>query len=472
MAQKKQTSSRLLQKRDEFIPLAKRQQLADWIKENRIDEVECMLSDISGIARGKILPAQKFLDSIEDLSLRLPMHVCTQLVTGDMIDSDTVDETEPDMILLPDPDSIRLVPWYDADERTACIICDPYHRDTLEPLEISPRNVLKRILRLYQDKGWRPVVAPELEFYLSAVNTDADYPLEPPVGRSGRQETGRQAYGIDAVNEFDPLFEDVYEFCEAQRLDIDTLIHEAGAAQVEINFEHGDPVDIADQAFLFKRTVRQAALKHGIYATFMAKPYADEPGSAMHLHQSVISTKTGKNVFSDRNGKDTRLFLNHIGGLQKYLPAAMPIFAPNVNSYRRLVRYLAAPINTYWGHENRTVGLRVPVSEANARRIENRVPGADANPYLAMAASLACGYIGMVEKIKPSAPVETSAYDRRFALPRYILDAVQRLRYAPELKETLGQDFCTLLMEVRLAEHDAFLGVISPWEREHLLLNV
>ena len=181
----------------------------------------------------------------------------------------------------------------------------------------------------------------------------------PPVGRSGRPETGRQAYGIDAVNEFDPLFEEIYDFCEAQEIDIDTLAHEAGAAQMEINFNHGDAMDLADQAFLFKRTVRQTALRHKVYATFMAKPLADEPGSAMHLHQSVVDRRTARNLFAQKSGADSALFRSHIAGLQRYLPAAMPLLAPNVNSYRRLLPWSDAPINVHWGLDNRTVGLRV-----------------------------------------------------------------------------------------------------------------
>ena len=148
--------------------------------------------------------------------------------------------------------------------------------------------MLKRIVQLYADHGMQPVVAPEMEFYLVKPNIDPDYPLEPPVGRSGRPERARQAYSITAVNEFEELFDDIYRFSEAQGLEIDTLNHEDGTAQMEINLRHGDPVELADQVFLFKRTIREAALRHKMYATFMAKPIATEPGSAMHIHHSVI----------------------------------------------------------------------------------------------------------------------------------------------------------------------------------------
>jgi len=332
--------------------------------------------------------------------------------------------------------------------------------------------VLKRVLELYDRRGWKPVVAPELEFFLVEKNIDPDFPLKPPIGRSGRPETGRQAYGIDAVNEFDPLFEDIYDYCEAQELDIDTLIHESGAAQMEINFLHGDPLDLADQAFLFKRTCREAAYRHGIYATFMAKPLKDEPGSAMHIHQSVVDKATGENIFATADGKLTDLFLAHIAGLQKYIPQAMAFFAPNVNSYRRIARGGFAPINVQWGYDNRTVGLRVPVSDPQSTRIENRVAGADVNPYLAIAASLACGYLGMIEGLRAGQPVTGSGYNMGYQLSRSLEDSLRLLETSTALNEIMGERFVRSYSSVKNKEYETFFHVISSWEREFLLLNV
>jgi glutamine synthetase len=241
---------------------------------------------------------------------------------------------------------------------------------------------------------------------------------------------------------------------------------------MEINFNHGDPLELADQAFLFKRTLRQAALKHGIYATFMAKPMEREPGSAMHVHQSVFDSTTGDNLFARQDDGFTDLFLWHIGGLQKYLPAAMPLLAPNVNSYRRLRRYSDAPINLHWGWENRTVGFRVPDSTGAARRVENRVAGADANPYLAIAGSLACGLLGMIDQIEPTKPIEGSAYRLAQTLPRHLMDALDQLRRTKPLRQLFGDDFVEALIMVKETELEAYQRVISSWEREHLLLNV
>ncbi|HCK76993.1 MAG TPA: glutamine synthetase, partial [Gammaproteobacteria bacterium] len=197
-----------------------------------------------------------------------------------------------------------------------------------------------------------------------------------------------------------------------------------------------------------------------------------EENNAMHIHQSVVSAKTGKNIFSDADGEASSLFYAHIGGLQRFLPASLSLLAPNVNSYRRLIRYHAAPINVQWGLDNRTVGLRVPDSGRESRRVENRVPGADANPYLAIAASLACGLLGMQQKLDPSAPVTASAYDMPYELPRSLEQSIQALETCDDLKEMLGTRFVRAWHAVKESEYDTFLQVISSWEREHLLLNV
>ena len=442
----------------------------EWFSQHRISEVECLVPDMGGTARGKILPANKFLKGNRAKGLRLPEEIFTLTVTGRYVqDTEAVSDSAIDVYMQPDLETARLVPWYS--EPTAQVICDCFHLND-EPVDISPRHVLKRVLKLYKDEGWRPIIAPELEFYLVKKNVDPDYPLEAPLGRSGRKEAGGQAYGIDAANDFDPVVEDIYDYCEAQELDVDTLSHESGPAQLEINFNHGDPLELADQVFMFKRTVRQAALKHDMYATFMAKPHANEPGSSMHLHQSVVDSKTGRNIFAGRDGKPSKLFLNHIGGLQRYLGGALPLMAPNVNSYRRLVPESDAPTNVHWAIDNRTVSLRVPQSDPGNMRVENRVPGADANPYLAFAASLACGYLGMKERIKPTEPVTGSAYRYAHTLPINLEEAVNKLNYTKSLKQVFGERFVEAFQDVKFEEMQQYRKVISSWEREFLLLNV
>jgi glutamine synthetase len=443
------------------------EQIREWLRENRITEVECLVPDMTGNARGKFIPADKFIKE----ESRLPESILVQTVTGDYtnIHDELVGPTDRDMLLEPDPNTLRPVPW--ADDPTAMIIHDCYTREgELHPL--ATRGVLKRVLALYEAEGWEPVVAPEVEFYLVQKNIDPDLELQPPIGRSGRREAGRQSYSIDAVNEFEDIVEEMYDFCEVLGLDVDTLIHESGLAQLEINFLHGNALELADQAFVFKRTMRETALRHGIYATFMAKPMEHEPGSALHIHQSVNDLKTGRNIFSRDDGGEHERFQHFIGGLQRYTPGAIAFFAPSVNSYRRFTPDVSAPINLHWGYENRTTGIRVPDSQPEARRIENRFPGADANPYLAIAVSLACGYLGMKQKLQASKPHEGDAFLEPITVARSLEQALRLLEDDNDLQHVLGPLFVKAYSAVKYEEFEAFNKVISSWEREYLLLNV
>lgn len=442
-----------------------------WLNENRVTEIECLVPDLTGVARGKIMPRTKFT---ENRGMRMPEAILGMTVTGNYPIDDAAYERaisaiDRDMILLADPNTITMVPW--AVDPTAQVIHDCHFSDG-SLVDFAPRSVLRRVLSLYKEKGWTPLVAPELEFYLTAQNIDPDIPLRPPVGRSGRSETTRQIYSIDAVNEFDPLFEDIYDYCELMQLDVDTLIHEIGAGQMEINFLHGEPLGLADKVFFFKRTLREAALKHKMYATFMAKPMSGEPGSAMHIHQSVLDTQSGLTIFSNADGTASTAFMHYIGGLQRYMPSAMALAAPYVNSYRRIVRHTAAPINIQWGKDNRTVGFRIPESAPEDRRVENRVTGADANPYLALAVTLACGYLGMTEQIEPTPMTEGSAYNLDYELPRSLSEALEGLRQETRLRQILGDRFIDVYSAIKELEYAEFMQVISPWEREHLLLHV
>lgn len=443
--------------------------IKEWCALHHITEVECMIPDLSGVARGKILPASKFLHGLSSKSHRIPESIFNQSITGEWPDDDTIiDIADHDVILVPDPDSLRRVPWYA--EPTAQVICDCYYPDG-RSVDIYSRQILRNVIALYEAEGLKPIVAPELEFFLVQKNPDPDVPLGPPVGKNGRPETARQCYGIDAVNEFDPVFEDIYDYSEIQEIDIDTLNHEAGAAQIEINFLHGDPLSLADQVFLFKRTVRQTALSHGIYATFMAKPMQSEPGSSMHVHHSVIDRETGKNIFTREDGSASRHFGHFIAGLQTYSPASVVFFAPNVNSYRRFA-FEEAAINVHWGTDNRSCGFRVPSGSQENRRVENRLSGSDVNPYLAIAASLLCGYLGLKQQLSPQAEVSGNGYEMDRGLPLHFIHACELLRQCEPFKEILGERFIELYCLTKEVEYKNYTHVISSWEREHLLLNV
>ena len=321
-------------------------------------------------------------------------------------------------------------------------------------------------------RGLQPVMAPEMEFFLVARNLDPAQPIRPMMGRSGRPAAARQAYSMSAVDEYGPVIDDIYDFAEAQGFEIDGITQEGGAGQVEINLRHGDPVKLADEVFYFKRLIREAALRHDCFATFMAKPISGEPGSAMHIHHSVLDRTSGQNIFAATDGSETPAFLQFIAGLQTHLPSALPLLAPYVNSYRRYVRDHAAPINLEWGRDNRTTSIRVPISEPGSRRVENRLAGMDCNPYLGIAASLACGLMGLEDARDPRPIFTGDAYGADAEIPRGLFHALDLFGGASRLREILGADFARVYEIVKMAEYNAFLEEISPWEREHLLLNV
>ena len=439
-----------------------------FIEGRRLDEVECIIADLPGIARGKAMPASKFA---KQEYFHLPDSIFYQTITGDWGEAADEDEgfIERDMILRPDFSTASAAPW--TADWTLQVIHDAFDRKG-NPIPYAPRNVLKRVVGLYEAQGWKPVVAPEMEFYLVARNLDPAKEIEPMMGRSGRPAAARQAYSMSAVDEFGPVIDDIYDFAEAMGLEIDGITQEGGAGQLEINLQHGDPVRLADEVFFFKRMIREAALRHNCFATFMAKPIADEPGSAMHIHHSVIDIETGQNIFSGPQGGETDAFFNFLGGMQKHLPSAIAVLAPYVNSYRRYVRDHAAPINLAWGRDNRTTGIRVPLSSPSSRRIENRLAGMDCNPYLGIAASLACGYLGLMNEDWPDKQFKGDAYEGDGDIPRVMGDALDLFEEAKAMHEVLGPEFARVYSIVKRTEYEEFLQVISPWEREHLLTNV
>ena len=197
-----------------------------------------------------------------------------------------------------------------------------------------------------------------------------------------------------------------------------------------------------------------------------------EVGSAMHIHQSVLSAATGKNLFSDGNGGYSDALMHYIGGLQHYTPDLISLYAPNVNSYRRLAPDIAAPINLNWGVDNRTTAFRVPRSDAASTRVENRFPGADVNPYLAFAATLASGFLGMQRRIAPTAPHEGTANEEDVEVARTLEEGLRHLGSSPEMVDIFGDLFVRAYTAVKLDEFEEFNRVISSWEREHLLLQV
>jgi glutamine synthetase len=241
-----------------------------------------------------------------------------------------------------------------------------------------------------------------------------------------------------------------------------------GLTQFEINLLHDDPMVVADQAFLFKYAAKEVALKHGMNAVFMAKPIARQPGSSMHLHQSLVDAQ-GRNVFSNDDGSESALFRQYIAGLQANLPSLMLLFAPFVNSYRRFVKGSQAPVNFHWGYDNRTAGLRIPRSGPAARRVENRVAGADANPYLVIAATLAAGLDGIERALPSTDPMDDSAYESAHTLPRTLSAALEAFVGDDVAVRLFGERFVRGYASVKEVEYESWLAEIGAWERRFLV---
>jgi glutamine synthetase len=442
---------------------------ADWIAQHGVREVECLIPDINGVLRGKVLPAEKFLKALGGDPLYMPTSAL--LVCADGRYSGSADEGfaygDPDMLVVPDPGSLCLAP--DSRPQRAFVFADAcYPADRL--WGALPRTLLKSVLGLFAEKGWRAVVAPELEFYLTAPNPDPRDAVTAPSLANGRKERAQHPYDMEALELFDPVMRRIYEHCAMAGIAVDTLSHETGSAQLEVNLNHGDPLKLADQVVLFKRIARKVAAEQGIHATFMAKPIDGQAGSAMHLHVSLVDA-AGDNLFADMRDADTPVFRHFMGGLQKYMPEVMPLFAPHVNSYRRIRPSFSAAANIEWSHDNRSCGLRVPKGGRDARRVENRLPGADANPYLAIAATLLCGYLGVEERLERSAEAFGNAYLAQTTLPRTMTHALERLAACTPVRSLLGEEFFQTFQRVKQQELDAFEGIVTPWEREHLLLK-
>ena len=438
--------------------------LTSFFKQHGISDVECLFPDVSGYPRGKLMPAANFAAGAE---LRIAQAIPMQCVTGDYSYHPIFPDADPDIRLVPDLSTLKVSPWSSVPRAFAIHDCVELNG---QPCAFAARSLLKQVLARYKAQGLTPVVAPEIEFYLTAPSVDPALALQPPKTRNGRAETGQSAFSMNMLNELSGFWDDFRQALQALGVQADTWIHEVGTTQYEINLLHGDPVAVADQAFLFKYAAKEIAIRHGLNAVFMAKPVAGSPGSSMHLHQSVVDA-AGRNVFSADDGAETAAFGHFIGGLQAYVPDLMLIFAPFVNSYRRFVKGSQAPINLEWGYDNRTSGLRVPVSGPSARRVENRIAGADANPYLAIAASLAAGLAGMDEKLSPSIPLEagSNGYDRAHALSRSFLPALECMQNSATSRRLLGDDFVTAYTAVKELEYESYLNEISAWERRVLL---
>lgn len=424
----------------------------EFIRQHDIKNVRLVFADQNAITRGKVVPVEMFLKSLTS-----GFGFATSIFAMD-IEGETIPETgllwekgDPDFIAVPDLTTLTLVPWK---ANTAQVIVDAMAADD-KPFFAAPRNVLKNVLARLAAEGYEAKVASELEFYLLHGDT-----LAPTT-------EGLQAYSIANLVETEKPIEAFERHAQTMGIPLEATLSEYAPGQFEINLRYESALAMADHTFLFRNMVKETARQLGYHVTFMAKPFADIAGSSFHLHVSLW--KEGKNIFAFPEPRPAALpkeLLHFIGGCQKYLNPAAAFFAPTINAYKRLRPGSYAPVNDSWGVDNRTVSLRLPPAHGNACRLEIRTPGADANPYLVIAAALAVGYLGMQEKIEPKAPVEGNAYALPSTLPRDLHAALEALTNCPELVNGLGADFVHVYSAVKRAEWRKYIGTITEWERE------
>ena len=422
-----------------------------------ITSIHVIWTDICGVARGKILRRDELVPAWKDGRF-MPISALVLDITGqDVPETGLVfDEGDRDMLLWPVPGSLVRVPW--TDEPTAqylAYICDldgtPHFAD--------PRNALEAIVKRFQTElNMTPVGAVEVEFFLmDRASALAGEPRAPKSLINEHRPQHYQAYYLQDLDDFAPFFKDLYVYCEAQGLPAKTLISEYAPGQMEIVLRHrADVLKACDEGIMLKRLIKATAEKHGMAATFMAKPYAQWTGSGMHIHVSLGDEK-GNNLFAADDPTQNELLLHSIGGLKAAMAESMLIFAPNANSYRRFRRNSYAPVSASWGINNRTVSIRIPAGAANACHIEHRPSGADANPYLVMAAILAGMHYGITEKADPGNPVVGNGYEKRAKyIPGNWFDAIDAFWRASILKEYFGKPFVDTYCTIKEVEADRF----------------
>ena len=431
-----------------------------WLTAQGIQRVEVVFADLTSVARGKVMDTASF---VEALGAKMPSLLLGLTVTGAEppdVYKRIFPPSFPDMALRPDWRTLVRCPL--SRVSTATVVCNldarfasaDGHAD-YDVAALSPRQLLQRTLALLEDAGYQALVAPELEFFLVHPERNAQGGLQVAHGMSGRVphiESSHDLASAETAQTFALFFDDLWAACEMQAIPISGYGHESATGQYEVNFRPGEPLAQSDAVFRFKRLAREFARRHGCLATFMAKPYANEPGTGMHWHVS-LSDRSGHNAFTAEDGSAHPRMPHFIGGWQASAPAAMAILAPYAHSYLRVHRPDASPTHADWGFDDRRVAFRIPQTEPAKRRVEHRLPGGDANPYLTLALLLGTGLIGMQQAMEPRpARDSTDANSASAPLPQALDEALSALANCPLSRAVLGTEFIGLYAMVKRHE--------------------
>ena len=442
----------------------------EWLAKNPdVDSITVAVCDINGVLRGKRIPVDQLKNALSS-GVRMPQSACTLDIFGrDIEDSELVlDSGDADGVCVPTARGVITRSW---DEKPSGFLQVMLGKEDGTPVGADSRQALATVLKRFKEKGLTPVVAMEMEFYLTSVtNGIPRTPTLPDAHRPLAMDNILSVSELDALSDF---FDDIYVACNAHGIAADSAVSEGGAGQYEINLLHtADAMKAADDALLFKTIVKSIARQHGFHATFMAKPFGDTAGNGLHVHFSVVD-EDGKNIFDDGTDKGSEALQFAVGGLIKAMQESTLIFAPHQNSYRRMRPGSFAPISAAWGYENRSCAIRIPGGTHAARRIEHRVSGADANPYLMLAVILGAALIGIEDKILPPPPLRGNAYEANAPqLPLDWLTAIVAFSSGTTIARILDPLLVRLYAQAKHQELTHFLGIVSGAEYHAYLETV
>ncbi|HPF26152.1 MAG TPA: glutamine synthetase family protein [Steroidobacteraceae bacterium] len=424
-----------------------------------IQACQLLITDPSGVTRGKSVRRDE-LAAIYSHGRQVAGSILGLDITGEDVDATGLvwDTGDADLVCRPIADTLTRVPWLAAP--TAQLMLTMFTQDG-SPAPADPRHALVRAVERLQQRGYTPVLACEIEFYL--LRESAAGVLEPAGGGRASERGKIDAYSLQRLNDLAPIFDDIYRAADVQGLPVGTLMSEYAPGQFEVTLRHrADALLAVDEAIQWKRLVRGVAERHGLVATFMAKPFTQRAGSGLHVHVS-LNDATGRNVFASEQAEGSESLRHAIGGLQATMPESLAIFAPNANSYRRFVSQSYAPVAPSWGINNRSVSLRVPAGEPASRHVEHRVAGADANLYLTAATVLSGVLAGITEQLDPAPPVVGNGYAQAGtrSLPATWREALDRARASAFLQRALGAECLQIFLAIKEQECTRFSAAVT-----------
>lgn len=433
--------------------------------------VDLILADMNGLLRGKRI-ARSALDKVQQAGVCLPMSLIATDITGNTVEETGLgyDIGDEDRVCKLVPGSLRAVPWTPQPMLQGLLSMQDIHG---QAFAANPREVLARTVERFRARGLTPVVAVELEFYLLDATVGEDGRPRAAINpATQRRNTSTQVYYLQDLNDFRGFTDEVARVCAAQAIPADTAVAEYAPGQFEINLKHrADAVAACDDALYLKRAIKAVAAQQGCQASFMAKPFVDQAGSGLHVHVSLLDEQ-GRNVFACTPDQPADTLRHGIGGLQQHADECMLLFAPHANSYRRFVLNAFVPLNDCWGFNNRTVAMRVPYSDPDNVRVEHRIAGADANPYLVTAAVLASMLDGIERACDPGPPVVGNAYEKTETRALYWRDTIRDFQASAFVAEQFGDDFRHYYGQQKLKEFLSFSREVTTLEYEWYLRHV